>query len=92
MGPAFAIRGMKKGPTQKSDRFFNIKKTAWLNGKVPETLKQDNNKEVSLIISMIVGTSFVIILLLYKYITIYKIQLVCIEESLCLENLCYSVV
>ena len=25
MGPAFAIRGMKKGPTEKSDRFFNIK-------------------------------------------------------------------
>ena len=25
MGPAFAIRGMKKGPTVKSDRFFNIK-------------------------------------------------------------------
>ena len=22
MGPAFAIRGMKKGPTEKSDRFF----------------------------------------------------------------------
>ena len=25
MGPAFANRGMKKGPTVKSDRFFNIK-------------------------------------------------------------------
>ena len=25
MGPAFAIRGMKKGPTVKSDRFFNFK-------------------------------------------------------------------
>ena len=24
MGPAFANRGMKKGPTVKSDRFFNI--------------------------------------------------------------------
>ena len=25
MGPVFANRGMKKGPTVKSDRFFNIK-------------------------------------------------------------------
>ena len=25
MGPAFANRGMKKGPTVKSDRFFNYK-------------------------------------------------------------------
>ena len=25
MGPVFAIRCMKKGPTVKSDRFFNIK-------------------------------------------------------------------
>ena len=24
MGPAFAIRGMKKGPTEKSDRFFKF--------------------------------------------------------------------
>ena len=24
MGPAFANRGMKKGPTQKSDRFFKF--------------------------------------------------------------------
>ena len=25
MGPVFAIRCMKKGPTVKSDRFFNFK-------------------------------------------------------------------
>ena len=25
MGPAFAIRGVKNGPTVKSDRFFNFK-------------------------------------------------------------------
>ncbi len=24
MGPVFANRGMKKGPTEKSDRFFNF--------------------------------------------------------------------
>mgnify|MGYP003088266335 CR=1 FL=1 len=47
MGPAFANRGMKKGPTVKSDRFFNIKNQKRSLASKPFMLHFDINYIIS---------------------------------------------